>query len=198
MASNNSLVILFHGIGASGGQLMPLAGGWRSTLMHCRFAAPDAPFHHRYGHQWFRVDNNPLAADNIKAARDGFDRTVADILQKEGFEGSEDRIAFVGVSQGAIVALDAVASGRWKVGALVSFAGLLAPMPVSSAASHTPVLLVHGQEDRTIPSIASTMAATQLRAAGFQVELEVLPQVGHTISPDGADLALGFLQKILA
>ena len=36
------------------------------------------------------------------------------------------RIAFVGVSQGAIVALDAVASGRWKVGARVSFAGLLA------------------------------------------------------------------------
>jgi phospholipase/carboxylesterase len=42
------------------------------------------------------------------------------------------------------------------------------------------------------------MAATQLRAAGFQVELEVLPRLGHTISPAGADLALGFLQKILA
>jgi phospholipase/carboxylesterase len=35
---------------------------------------------------------------------------------------------FVGVSQGAIVALDAVASGRWKVGALIAFSGLLATL----------------------------------------------------------------------
>jgi phospholipase/carboxylesterase len=198
MTSNSSLVIFFHGIGASGAQLMPLASSWRSALTHTRFAAPDAPFHHRYGHQWFSIDNNPLAADNIQAAREGFDRTVADILRKEEFEGSHDRIAFVGVSQGAIVALDAVASGRWKVGALVSFAGLLAPMPILSADRKTPVLLVHGQDDRTIPSLASTMAATQLKAAGFQVDLEILPRVGHTISPSGADLALRFLQKTFA
>ncbi len=198
MASQGSLIIFFHGIGASGAQLMPLATSWRSALTGSRFAAPDAPFTHWRGHQWFRIDGNPLAPENIQSARDGFDRTVSDVVRQEGFEHSHDRIAFVGVSQGAIVSLDAVASGRWQVGALVSFAGLLAPIQVSSKSNKTPVFLLHGKDDRTIPSVASTMAASRLSTAGFRVELEILEAVGHTISSGGAQKALQFLQKSLA
>lgn len=198
MSAKNSLVIFFHGIGASGAQLMPLATSWRTALSNSRFAAPDAPFTHWRGHQWFRVDGNPLAPENIRSARDGFDQTVSDIIREEGFGGTHDRIAFVGVSQGAIVALDAVASGRWQVGALVSFAGLLPPMKISAKSNRTPVLLLHGKDDRTIPAVASTVAANQLGAAGFHVEAEILPAVGHTISPGGAERALQFLQKSLA
>ncbi|MEB2846715.1 phospholipase [Rhizobiales bacterium RZME27] len=198
MAPQDSLIIFFHGIGASGAQLMPLATSWREALPNSRFAAPDAPFPHWRGHQWFRIDGNPLAPENIQSARDGFNKTVSDIIRREGFEARLDRVAFVGVSQGAIVALDGVASGRWQVGALVSFAGLLAPMQVSSKSIETPVLLVHGQDDRTIPSLASTIAAGQLRAAGFNVEIGILPAVGHTISPGGSERGLLFLRKSLA
>jgi len=197
MASQGNLIILFHGIGASGAQLMPLATSWRSALTNSRFAAPDAPFTHWRGHQWFRIDGNPLAPENIQSARNGFDRAVSDVVRQEGFEHSHDRIAFVGVSQGAIVSLDAVASGRWQVGALVSFAGLLAPVQVPSTSNKTPILLLHGKDDRTIPSVASTMAASRLAAAGFHVELDILEAVGHTISPGGAQKALQFLQKSL-
>ncbi|SFB59237.1 phospholipase/carboxylesterase [Rhizobium sp. NFR07] len=197
MIAQDSLVIFFHGIGASGAQLMPLASSWRSALPGARFAAPDAPFTQWRGHQWFRIDGNPLAPENIRSAREGFDQVVTDIVRREGFEGSRERIAFVGVSQGAIVALDAVSSGRWQVGALVSFAGLLAPMQISSESNRTPILLLHGKDDQTIPAVASTMAATQLGAVGFHVELDILPAVGHTISPGGAERALHFLQKSL-
>ncbi|MDM9627785.1 hypothetical protein QTL95_17985 [Rhizobium sp. S152] len=62
----------------------------------------------------------------------------------------------MGVSQDAIVALDAVASGRWKVGPLVSSAGLLPPRTVSSESEDTPVLLLHGHD---YPAAASTLAA---------------------------------------
>lgn len=196
MAQGN-LIIFFHGIGASGAQLMPLATSWRSTLTDSRFAAPDAPFTHWRGHQWFRIDGNPLAPENIRSARDGFDQTVSKIICEEGFGATHDRIAFVGVSQGAIVALDAVASGRWQVGALVSFAGLLPPMRISPKSNKTPILLLHGKDDRTIPAVASTTAGNQLGAAGFHVETEILPAVGHTISPGGAEKALHSLQKWL-
>lgn len=197
MPVQDILVIFFHGIGASGAQLMPLATSWRAALPNSRFAAPDAPFTHWRGHQWFRIDGNPLAPENIKSAREGFDRTVSDIIRREGFEAKLERVAFVGVSQGAIVALDGVASGRWQVGALVSFAGLLAPMQVSPKSNKTPVLLVHGRDDQTIPSVASTMAASRLGAADFHVEVDILPAVGHTISPGGAARALEFLEKSL-
>jgi phospholipase/carboxylesterase len=197
MTSRDSLVIFFHGIGASGAQMMPLASSWRSSLPNARFVALDAPFPHPRGHQWFNVDAYQLQPERIEAVRAAFDTVVGEIIDREGFRNAHFRVAFVGVSQGAIVALDAVASGRWTIGALVSFSGLLPPTPVSSKSNETPILLVHGEADQTIPAFASTMAAARLGAAGFKVELEVEEGVGHTISTRGAAKALGFLHKLL-
>jgi phospholipase/carboxylesterase len=193
--ASRSLVVFLHGIGASGAQLMPLASSWRAGLPDTRFVAPDAPFAQRYGHEWFSVDGAQLQPGRIQAIREAFDKVIGDVVIREGFEDAHDRIALVGVSQGAIVALDAVASGRWKVGALVSFAGLLPPTPVSSKSNDTAILLVHGKDDRTIPSMASSLAAAQLRTAGFKVEVNIEPGVGHTISTSGAQKAFAFLGK---
>ena len=197
MLSLDHLVIFLHGIGASGAQLMPLASSWRDGLPSTRFAAPDAPMHHWRGHQWFSTEGNPLDPAKVMAAREAFDELIDDVVRREGFADAHDRVAFVGVSQGAVVALDAVASGRWKVGAVVSFAGLLPPQKISSVSRQTPILMVHGQVDTTIPYAASTLAAAQFRAAGFDVELDVEPGVGHTISSAGAAKALSFLRKSL-
>lgn len=197
MISKASLVIFLHGIGASGAQLMPLADGWRDGLPRARFVAPHAPFHSSYGtgHQWFSVDGSELRPDRIHSIRQAFDDLIDEIVQREGFSDQLDRVAFAGVSQGAIMGLDAVATGRWPVGAIVAFSGLLPPLPISATNHDTKVLLIHGQEDRTIPATASTLAASRLKAAGFAVELSLLPRAGHTISEAGARLALQFLQK---
>lgn len=190
------LIIFLHGIGASGEQLAPLASSWRAHLPDFAFATPDAPVRNSYGgHQWFKVDGMQLDPGRIRQAREAFDRKIRDVVFREGFDGRLDHVAFVGVSQGAIVALDGVASARWEIGALVAFSGLLPPGPVSPDGSRTPVLLIHGADDRTIPSAASTVAAGQLRSAGFRVELDVEPRVGHTISTTGAGKALAFLQS---
>ncbi|MBB4008075.1 alpha/beta hydrolase [Allorhizobium taibaishanense] len=195
--SEKTLIVFLHGIGASGAQLMPLASSWRTSLPNTRFVAPDAPMHHRYGHQWFSTEGNPLDPDRIESAREAFDGLMNDVVRREGFTDTHDRVAFVGVSQGAIVALDAVASGRWKVGAIVAFSGLLPPQPVSPASNSTPVLLVHGENDTTIPPMAARLAAAQIATAGFKVELDVERGSGHTISSTGAKKAVSFLQKTL-
>jgi phospholipase/carboxylesterase len=153
--------------------------------------------HHRDGHQWFSTEGNPLDPVRIRSAREAFDVLISDVVNKEGFANAHDRVAFVGVSQGAIVALDAVASGRWQVGALVAFAGLLPPQPISPASKSTPILLVHGENDTTIPPMASRLAAAQLGTAGFKVELDVERGTGHTISSAGAQKAQSFLKKNL-
>ncbi|RFB96535.1 hypothetical protein B5K08_09205 [Rhizobium leguminosarum bv. trifolii] len=51
---------------------------------------------------------------------------------------------------------------------------------------------------RGLCSMASMVVAAQLGAAGFRVELDVEPDVGHTISPAGGQRALSFLKKSLA
>jgi phospholipase/carboxylesterase len=192
------LVIFLHGIGASGAQLVPFALSWKSSLPTARFAAPDAPFRADAGtgHKWFNVDESELRPDRIHTIRQAFDDLVREIVEREGFGNDLGRVAFVGVSQGAIVGLDAVASGRWAVGAMVSFAGVLPPFPIAAANRQTPILLVHGQNDKTIPPSASTAAASQLKKAGFDASVALLQGVGHTVSPDGAQLALDFLQKV--
>jgi phospholipase/carboxylesterase len=192
------LIICLHGIGASGAQMRSIADSWRRHLPDARFVTPDAPLRNSYGgHQWFKVDGMELDPVRIQEARDAFDRTIGDVIRRKGFDGKTGSIAFVGVSQGAIVALDAVASGRWKIGALVAFSGLLPPTTISRSGNQTPMLLIHGADDRTIPSMASTVAAGQLNAAGFQVEIDIEPKVGHTISLNGANRALQFLRRKL-
>ncbi|WP_325051679.1 alpha/beta hydrolase [Sinorhizobium medicae] len=109
------LIIFLHGIGASGQQLAPLASTWSAQLPTTAFATPDAPYRNGYGgHQWFKVDGMQLDPGRIREARDGFDRTIRDVITKEGFDDRLDQVGFVGVSQGAIVALDGVATGRWE------------------------------------------------------------------------------------
>jgi phospholipase/carboxylesterase len=130
--------------------MMPIASSWKTSLPAARFATPAAPFRKVAGpgHLWFQVDGNQLRPDRLAGIRNAFDRAIDQIIRRERFEEALDRVAFVGVSQRAIVALDAVASGRWKVGALIGCSGLLPLIPVSSDGRGTPVLLVHGQNDR--------------------------------------------------
>lgn len=116
-------------------------------------------------------------------------------MRRAGFEARLDRVAFVGVSQGAIIALDAVASGQWPVGALVTFAGLLPPIPIFAGANTTDVLLIHGSEDQTIPPRETLRAAQQLHAAGFKVESDALAGVGHTVTSEGLEHARQFLER---
>lgn len=192
--ADQHLIIFFHGIRGRGDQFASIGRSWEKSFVNTSFAYPDAPFPHRSrGRQWFTVDDQVMRPDRIQEARQAFDDLVTDIVQREGFEGKLDNVAFVAVSQGAIMALDAVATGRWKVGALVSFAGML-PLAISSS-SNTRILLIHGQADRTIPSAASVVASTQLKAAGFDVAVRLFPDLGHTISSAGAHEASVFLRN---
>jgi len=158
------------------------------------FASPDGPFPYPgSGHQWFGVDGRELQPDRIAMVRSAFDDIIGGELKRTDFEGRLDRVAFVGVSQGAIIALDALASGRWQIGALVTFAGLLPPIPVSASARNTDVLLVHGSQDQTIPPSETRRAAQRLDAAGVMVDIHILPNVGHTVTSEGLELARRFL-----
>ncbi|WP_245292902.1 alpha/beta hydrolase [Pararhizobium arenae] len=191
------LVIFFHGIRGKGSVMESIGRSWKSTLPNTKFVSPDAPFPHQSGgRQWFAVDDEAMRPDRIEAARQAFDDLVLQIVEREEFENDLEDVAFVGVSQGAIMALDAVASGRWKVGALVSFAGLL-PLPPTTDFPKTAILLMHGAADRTIPSAASVAASGQLKSAGYDVLLKVFPAVGHTISSNEASEAAIFLRDKL-
>lgn len=194
---SRSLVIILHGVGARGSDVAPLGDALRNRLPKTDFVAPDAPFPFDQGgpmRQWFSITGVTPAnrVERVVAAREAFDRTVHAILADHGLADRPDRVAFVGFSQGSIMALDAVASGRWPVAATVAFAGRLASPP-PFLPSGAKVLLVHGDADTVIPAAESEQASRLLQQAGADCVLRILPQVGHFITPEGVAMAGDFL-----
>lgn len=194
---NRHLVILLHGVGSHGAAMAPLADGWRLDLPNVDFVAPDAPFAfgHGPGRQWFSISGVTEAnrPERVAAARAAFDETLRSIIAAHGLTDALERVALVGFSQGSIMALDALASGRWPVRAVVAFSGRLASPEPLTPVTTTPVLLIHGDADPIMPVAESDGAARRLNALGVDATCHVLPGVGHTVSFEGASLAGLFL-----
>lgn len=198
---NEVLVVFLHGVGATGASLAPLARVWADVLPGAAFAAPDGPYPFDQGgagRQWFSVAGvtSGNRADRIVAARPAFDSVLERLIADHGLSDHLDRVAFVGFSQGTIMALDALVSGRWRPGAVVGFSGRLAsPKPWRSTT--TPVMLIHGSADRVMPIAESQAAATALAELGAPVETFWDAGRGHELSANGAAAAGRFLANTL-
>jgi len=198
---SGSLLVLFHGVAAFGHDLAPLQEALEHALPDADAVSPDAPepFAHGPGRQWYSQDD--ISAANrparVAEARPAFDALVEDILESRGFAGRLDRVALVGFSQGAIMVLDALASGRWPVAAVVAFSGRLSTPPPLAPSRSTRLLLVHGGADPVVPPVESEHAFAVLTKLGVAVEHHVLPGIGHVVAPEGAALAAAFLDGVL-
>jgi len=198
-----SLVILLHGVGADGANLVPLGEALEDFLPDALFASPDAldPFDGGGpGRQWFSIlgVNDANRTERIERARAGFDRVLAREIERAGLVGRLDRVALFGFSQGAMLSLDALVDGRWPVAAVVAASGRLSTPVGPKPASATPVLILHGAWDDVIPAAEADRARRVLEGAGFEVEAHVYPALGHGVSPEGLRAAGRFLAKSLA
>lgn len=196
------LVILLHGVGSNGEDMAGLGAHWASDLPDVAFFSPNAPyrFDHGPGYQWFSLAGvTPVnRAARVEAARETFDQQLNAILVQHQMLDQLNKVVLAGFSQGSIMGLDAVVSGRWPVAGLVAFSGRLAsPVPYHPALN-TPVMLIHGMADSVIPSNESETAAKALAAAGVTVSTQFDASTGHTISAQGARSAAEFIGKCLA
>lgn len=196
------LIVLLHGVGSNGEDLAGLGAHWADTLPDMAFAAPDAPFsfEHGPGYQWFSLSG--VTPDNrterVYHAREAFDRQLSAVLAAHQMQDKLENVVLAGFSQGSIMALDAVVSGRWPVAGVVAFSGRLSsPHPYRMAQS-VPVMLIHGMADSVIPWAESEAAARRLRELGAVVSTQFEASVGHTISALGARGAGEFIGKCLA
>jgi phospholipase/carboxylesterase len=193
-----ALVVLLHGYGADGNDLIGLAPHWRGMLPGAAFVAPNASDRvpgAPAGFQWF-----PILRLDPHEARNGVAMAapaIHDFLDAElaRLNLAPERLILAGFSQGAMLALHL--GMRRPCAAIVGFSGLLADAPPTEG-QKTPVLLTHGGADNVIPAGAMFAAASSLGKAGFGVQWHLAPQMGHGIDEMALSLAGNFLALALA
>jgi phospholipase/carboxylesterase len=206
------LVVLLHGYGASGDDLIDLAQHWRPLLPDAAFVSPHA---HELcpgapgGRQWFALSaargvEDARASDErykgAEAAKPVIDAFIDEELAKYSLDDS--RLAICGFSQGAMMTLHVGLRRKRAPAALVGFSGLLVgPERLAEATARDlrgappPILLVHGDQDPIIPVDAMFVAADQLAAADLPTQWHLAVGVGHGIDGGALRHAGLFLAK---
>jgi phospholipase/carboxylesterase len=194
-----ALVVLLHGYGANGDDLIALGEGWRRQLPQAVFVAPNAPEQipgMPGALQWFPLTFRDPGERwrGVVAARPGLDRFLDAELARYGL--GDDRLSLVGFSQGTMLALHTGLRRSAAPAVIVGFSGLLAgPEHLGEITVRPPVLLVHGAEDDLIPVEALHTAREQLAQAGVSVEWHVREDLGHGIDAVGQHLTGHFMAQ---
>ncbi len=185
------LVVLLHGYGADGNDLIGLAEHWREFLPGAAFVAPNAPDRvpgAPSGFQWFpisRIDPHEMQ-NGVTAAAPGVEAFLDAELARLGLP--PERLVLAGFSQGTMLALHVGLRRAIPPAAIIGFSGLLAAPPPADG-PRPPVLLTHGEADTVIPASAMFAAATTLGAAGVPLQWHLTRGMGHGIDQDGLVLA---------
>ena len=189
------VIVLLHGYGADGSDLIGLGHHWGPMFPDALFVAPNAPTPcagNPFGFEWF-----PLAVDRIAGRIEGARKAapvIIEFLEDLWAQGiaSEDTY-LIGFSQGAMMSLHVGTALPKRLGGIVSFSGAFVPADGFPAAEKPPVALIHGDMDQIVDPQLSRDAAEELMAAGFEVTLKISKGVAHGIAPDGLDFATSFL-----
>jgi phospholipase/carboxylesterase len=193
------LVVLCHGYGADGNDLIGLAPLWQRMLPTVAFVAPNAPEPCQgapMGYQWFpisRIDPHEMRK-GVESAAASLNQFLDGELRRLGL--ADDRLALVGFSQGTMMSLHVGLTRPDKPACIIGYSGMLAGPVPKLGPDAPPILLVHGEADQTIPVGAVFDAAARLGAAGASVQWHISSGVGHSIDDTG--LMLGATHLAMA
>lgn len=198
----SALVVLLHGLGADGNDLIGLAPYWADRLPHVEFVSPHAPFAcdmAPFGRQWFslqvRTPESILAG--VREAAPILDAFLDAELARTGL--TADRLALVGFSQGTMMSLYVAPRRAARIAGVVGYSGALVggELLTSELRSRPAISLIHGTADEIVPFAAMPRAVDALEAAGIEVEAMERPGLGHGIDEAGLMQGLTFLEHVL-
>ena len=195
------LVVLLHGYGADGNDLIGLAPVLAPLMPDAVFHAPNAPYPcdgNPMGFQWFPINRLDPASRlaGTRSAAPFVDAFLDDTMAKYGLD--ESRTVLVGFSQGTMMSLHVGLRRAKQLAGIVGFSGAFAGAETlkDELKSRPPVLLVHGDADEMLPHQLTEEAAVALRANGIEVAVHIAPGIGHGIDQSGLSHAARFLLHV--
>jgi len=214
-AGSGPLVVLLHGFGAPGTDLVDLAEVIRAPL-GTRYLFPAGPIdlsvdgsYPGDARAWWPIDLVAVQVANLMGTFetlgsslaqgiDGALETLGQLISavRQELEPNPDNVILGGFSQGAILCLEAVMNGRVACGALV----LLSPTLLdgdtmrtrATRVAHVSTVVSHGVEDPILPFPLSEELQRILVSAGWQVDWAPF-NGGHGIGPE----AIASVERLL-
>jgi phospholipase/carboxylesterase len=197
-AAPKQLMVLLHGYGADGSDLISLGVEWRELWPDMMFVSPNAPERCEMsasGYQWFPLRTDRIAGriEGAANARPVIVNFLIDLWAQTGVLPQDT--VLVGFSQGAMMALHVGTSLDQQLAGIVAFSGAFVPAEGFEAGrfAKPPVALIHGDRDGVVEPQLSREAADLLTANGVDARLHMSVGVGHGIAPDGLEFATDFL-----
>ena len=188
------LVVLLHGYGADGNDLIDIGRAWQTLLPQAAFVSPHAPEPcgmAPVGRQWFSLTFRDPGErwTGVNAAAPRLHRFLDAELARHRLDPRA--LALVGFSQGTMMALHVGVRRQAPPAAIVGYSGLLA-LPGGDPAAikrdikgRPPVLLVHGEADDLIPAQALFASAQSLAQLEIPAEWHLSLGIGHSIDDEG-------------
>jgi phospholipase/carboxylesterase len=198
-AGEGPVVVLMHGFGAPGDDLVDFAQALRLPNRP-RFVFPEAPLplDGGPGRAWWmldmelferrargeRIDRSGEIPPTLPAVRNQVAELLTEVAQE--FAVGPSRMILGGFSQGSMVACDVALHAQEKPAALMLLSSTLIAEPVwqplMASLTELPVLQSHGRLDPILPFEDAERLATLLRQGG--AELDFIEFVGgHEIPP---------------
>jgi len=191
------LVVLLHGVGSDGHDLIGLVPYIKDDLPDCHFISPHGiqPYDMAdFGRQWFSLqDRNPavisqLIENNIKLLED-----IIKQKQEELNLTNKDTI-IIGFSQGTMIGLYLTLIQKEPFFCTIGFSGaLIEPSEVNNKL--TPICLIHGELDEVIGVDEMYNASNYLSKLHIAHSDHKLTSLAHSIDGRGLDIALNFINN---
>ena len=195
------IVLLLHGVGADGDDLINLATYFGRVLPKAVFIAPNAPF--RFdgapsGFQWFSISDpsKEQKLEGVKMAAPILNALINHLLAE--FELDESKMAIVGFSQGTMMGLHVGLRRVKPLAGIIGYSGALVggELLADEIKTKPPVLLMHGNMDPIVPPDMMHHAEDTLKNAGVPVAAYLCPNLGHGLDDMCIQLGMEFLAEM--
>ena len=196
------IVVLLHGVGANGADLIGLAPILEPILPDTLFVAPDAPYPYDMaptGFQWFSLmDRSPhKMLDGVRQARNILEPFISGLLAEHKLTDAD--LALVGFSQGTMTSLYTAFRRARPCAGVVGFSGAMigAHTPDDPITAKPLVCLIHGEDDPVVPFTAMAHAEGILERIAVPHETHARPNLEHSIDEHGLKVCAEFLKRVL-
>lgn len=198
----DSVVVMLHGFGSNGDDLIDLAPMLAENLPHTAFYSPNGPevTNMGVGYQWFGDnDFTFINREGIGQAKDAIESYLELLSKKHNVP--YEKIVLLGFSQGTMTALFTAPRLSARLAGVIGFSGRLMwsdELKTEGAHFHKmPMMLSHGEEDDVVPAVSSIEAKEKLQQLGFDVEVHLHSGLAHGIDMRGIQDARAFLKRVL-